>query len=211
MKKNIACPCGSHFSINYDEEVDLDKNPEILENILKGVFMSYNCSACSKKHKPEFKITVIWNSKNLKMRVLPELERGEFYLQRSSQLRNKKEKDSFETIIGFPEMADRLAVIKDDLDPVVIEALKSYLLIKAAENYPKKKINAWYHCKGPQGIEFHLDGIRADEVAVMIVPQEIYDNTDNDYKKKPKKDPFPSLRVRSYLSVQNIMRPNMLK
>jgi hypothetical protein len=150
MKKNINCPCGNNFSINVEEEVDLDISPDSLEKILNGSFMSYNCPACRKKHKPEYKITLIWKSKNLKLEALPELERGEFY-------RNKKENTSVETVISFPEMFDRIAVLNDDLEPIIIETLKYYLLEKAEETYPDKDIKAWYHCKGTTGIELHLD------------------------------------------------------
>lgn len=204
MKKNINCPCGSNFSISYEEEIDLEQNLEYLEKILNGTFMSYDCSSCRKKHKPEYRIMVIWKSKNLKLEVLPEMERGEFY-------RRKNENVSFETVIGFPEMSDRLAVIKDDLEPIIIETLKSYLLAKAEENYPEKEINAWYHGKGPSGIEFHLDGIRQEEVAVMRIPDELYAKTLSDYRKHPKSEVFASLRVHSYLSVQNMLRPDALK
>jgi len=204
MKQEIACPCGNKFSIDIEEEIDLDLKPEYLDNIFSGTFMSYNCSFCQKRHKPEFRILIIWKSKKIKMEVLPELERGEFY-------RRKNENPPYETVIGFPEMADRLAVIKDNLEPIVIEALKSYLLAKADENYPDKEINAWYYGVNPEGIEFHLDGIREDEVAVMRVPPEIYKKTMHEYKKHPKNETFTSLRVRSYLSVQNILRSDALK
>jgi len=190
--------------MEYEEEVDIDNRKDSLENIFNGTFMSYNCSFCGKKHKPEFKISLVWKSKNYKLEVYPELERGEFY-------RNKKENSSFETVISFPEMADRLSVINDDLEPVVIETLKSFLLAKAAENYPDNDINVWYHNKGSNGIEFHLDGIRPDEVAVMRIPMDMYEKTLDDYRKRPKNDIFTSLRVRSYLSVQNILRPDVLK
>jgi len=204
MKQNINCLCGNIFSVDYDEEVDLDKSPSSLDSILNGTFMSFVCPACEKKHKPEFRIMIIWKSKNLALEVLPEIERGEFY-------RRKKENSHYETVISFPEMADRLAVIKDSLEPVIIEALKSYLLAKAEENYPEKDINVWYHGKGQAGIEFHLDGIRTEEVAVMRVPYDIYEKTKKDYQKHPKDELFVSLRVRSYLSVQNMLRPDALK
>jgi len=204
MKKNLNCLCGGNFSIDIDEEIDIDSNPEYLEKIFNGTFMSFVCPHCGKKHKPEHKLTVQWKSKKLKLEVLPELDRGEFYLR-------KKDTPDFETVIGFPEMADRLAVIKDDLEPVIIETLKSYLLAKAEENYPDNEINVWYHCKGSGGIEFHLDGIRADEVAVMRVPLDLYEKTREDYRKHPKNDNFTQLRVRSYLSIQNLMRPNIYK
>ena len=204
MKQNIKCLCGTNFQVEYEDEIDLDKTPDVLDKILNGSFMSYSCLYCNKKHKPEFRITILWKSKKTKMEVIPELDRGEFY-------RNKKDNIPYETIISFPEMSDRLAVIKDDLEPAVIEALKSFLLSKAAENYPDKDINAWYHCKGEDGIEFHLDGIRAAEVAVMRIPMETYDRTLDDFKKRPKNEMFASLRVRSYLSVQNMLRHDALK
>jgi len=204
MKTNINCLCGTNVQVEYDEEIDLDKNPEYLESIFKGTFMNYKCSFCGKIHKPEYKISIIWKSKNLNMEVLPELDRGEFY-------RNKKENQKGETIIGFPEMSDRLAIINDDLEPIAMEILKSFLLDKALENYPDKEINIWYSCKSQNGIEFHLDGIKKDEVAVMRIPMEVYGKTLDDYRKRPKNDIYSSLRVRSYLSVQNILRHDALK
>ena len=204
MKQNIGCPCSRNFQIEYEEELDLDKNPQAIEKICNGSFMSYDCPGCGKKHKPEYRIMISWKSKNTKIEVLPELERGAFYLK-------KNEKKSFETIIGYPEMSDRIAVIKDDLEPIAIETLKYYLLAKADESYPDREINAWYYCNGPDGIEFHLDGIRPDEVAVMRVPQQVYLSTCEDFRKNPKKEVFTSLRCRSYLSVQNMFRPDALK
>jgi hypothetical protein len=204
MKRNINCPCGKIFAVEAEEEIDLDDNPGILEKICNGTFMSFLCPECGKKHKPEYRIMLVWKSKNLKLEVLPELERGEFYMR-------KKEKVPFETIIGYPEMADRIAVIKDGLEPVVIETLKYYLLVKARENYPDKDINAWYYNKGTIGIEFHLDGIRRDEVAVMTVPHKVYEKTCQDWQKHPKNEIFTSLCCRSYISVLNIFRFEALK
>jgi len=204
MKQNINCPCNKIFQVEVQEEFDLDKEPEHLESISDGTFLSFKCPDCGKKHKPEYEITITWKSKNLKLEVLPELERGEFY-------RKKKDKKGGETIIGYPEMADRIAVIKDGLEPMVIETLKYYLLAKAEETYPNNDINAWYHCKVQDGIEFHLDGIREDEVAVMRVPLQVYEKTLADWKKHPKNDVFTSMRCRTYLSVQNMFRPDVYK
>ena len=204
MKQNITCPCGKIFSVQAGEEIDLDQNPEYLEKISGGSFMSFICPGCGKNHKPEYPVKLLWPSKKLKFEVLPELNRGEFY-------RRKKEEPGFETIIGYPELEDRLAIIRDGLEPTVIEALKYYLLLKAEETYPDREINAWYRGNGPGGIEFHLYGIKEDEVAVMRIPPELYDKTLEDYRKRPKKDIFTSLRIRSYLSVQNMLRPDIFK
>jgi len=204
MKRNIPCLCGTNIAIEYEEEIDIDTSPEILKKIFNGAFMNYKCDFCGKNHKPEFKITIIWSSKNLKMEVFPELDRGDFY-------RNKKEDASIETIIGFPEMADRLLVINDDLEPVVIETIKSYILAKAAEDYSDRDVNAWYNSKDSSCVEFHLSGIKYGETAVIKIPAQLYEKILDDYKKHPKSGIFPSLRVRSYLSVQNMLRDDALK
>jgi len=209
MKQKINCFCGNNFSIDIEEEIDLDLKPAFLKEILDGTFMSFICPACGKKHKPEYKIMVNWKSKNYRFEVMPEMERGEFY--RDKKRKASSDKNPLETIIGFPEMADRIAVIKDDLEPIVIETLKYYLLVKAEENFPDREINAWYYGSDDESIEFHLDGIKKDEVAVMKVPKQIYEKTLEDYKKHPKNEVFSSMRVRSYLSVQNIFRPDALK
>jgi len=204
MKINITCPCGNNIPFEYNEVIDLDSDPIILETIFNGTFMSVKCPSCFKNHKPELRITLNWKSKNYNLLVIPELERGDFYL-------NKKEAANTETVISFPEMAERLTVIKDKLEPVVIETIKSYILAKAEDNYPDIDINVWYYCIGPSGLEFHLDGIRQNEVAIMIITHEMYNNTLQEYKKQPKKSIFTSLRVRSYLSVQNLLRHDVLK
>ncbi|MCL2067188.1 MAG: CpXC domain-containing protein [Treponema sp.] len=204
MKKNIPCPCGKVFSAEYEEETDLDRNPEFIDKILDGTYINFTCPDCEKVHKPEYPVSLLWQSKKLNFEVLPEMDRGEFY-------RRKKANADFETIIGYQELADRIAVVRDGLEPVAIEALKYYLLIKAEETYPDLEISAWYQGNVSGGIEFHLYGITSDEVAVMRIPREVYEKTLEDYRKHPGKDIFASLRIRSYLSVQNITRPDFLK
>jgi hypothetical protein len=204
MKQKIPCPCDNTFSVDVPEEIDLDQDPKYLDEILDGSFMNFTCPSCGKKHKPEFPVTLQWPGRNLRFEILPELERGEFY-------RRKKDPPGTETLIGYPEMAERLAVIRDDLEPAAVEALKYYLLAKAEESYPDQEIGIWYQNKGPEHIEFHLHGIREGEVAVSRVPLSTYGRTLEDYKKHPRGEIYRALRCRSYLSVQNMLRPEELK
>jgi hypothetical protein len=212
MKQKITCPCGNGFSVDYEEEIDLDKRPEYVDEIMNGSFMNYLCPSCGKKHKPEFPIFVLWPAKNIRLEVFPELDRGEFYRRKKTPKEYAgKSGPPTETVIGYPEMADRIAVIRDGLEPLVIEALKYYMLLKADEEFPDQEIDIWYDGKGPDTIEFHIHGLRADEVAVSRVPLGVYEKTLGDYKKKPKGELFSSLRTRSYLSIQNMLRPEELK
>ena len=204
MKRDITCPCGRGFAVEAEEEIDLDQSPEYIEQITGGSFMSFTCPGCGKNHKPEFPVTLSWPSKNLKIEALPELDRGEFY-------RRKKDPPGAETLIGYPELADRIAVIRDGLEPAAVETLKYYLLLKAEEHYPDQEISVWYQGKGPDSVELHLRGLRDGEVAVTKIPLAVYEKTLKDFTQRPKSELFTSLRTRSYLSVQNTLRPDALK
>jgi hypothetical protein len=204
MKQKIPCLCDNTFSVEVPGEIDLDQRPEYLDEIMDGSFMNFTCPSCGKKHKPEFPVTLLWPSRKLRLEALPELDRGEYY-------RRKKDPPGTETVIGYPEMADRLAVVRDGLDPAAVEAVKYYLLLKAEETYPDEEISIWYQNRGPESIEFHLHGIRKGEVAVSRVPLSVYEKTFEDYKKHPKGEIYSALRFRTYLSIQNMIRPEELK
>ncbi|MDR1211584.1 MAG: CpXC domain-containing protein [Spirochaetaceae bacterium] len=203
MKRKITCICETVFDIEVPESADLDKTPGTLDEILDGTFLSYTCPGCGKVHKPEFPITIAWPSKSLSLEALPETERGAYY-------RRKKDAGGSSVVISFPELADRLAVIRDGLEPVVIEALKYYMLSKAQQNYPDREISMWYQKKEAGYLEFHLLGIREGEVAVSRIPLDLYEKNLADYKKSPRSELFSSLKVRNYVSVQNLMRPEEL-
>jgi hypothetical protein len=204
VKQKLSCPCGSVFTVNFDEEMDIDANPSLFTQIMDGSFLNFTCANCGKKHKPEFPFFLSWPLKKIRFEVLPELDRGEY-------ARRKKDPAHTETIIGYHELADRLAVLNDELEPVVIEALKYYLLVRAEETYPELKISAWYHKveKDSEGknacIEFHLHGIKPDEIAVSRIPWDLYQKNLDEYRKKPRSELFSSLKRRTYLSVNNMV------
>jgi hypothetical protein len=114
-------------------------------------------------------------------------------------------------VIGYPELAERLSVYRDGLEPAAVEAVKYYLLLKAEENYPDGEISVRYQGKGPGGLEFHLHGLREGEVAVSRLPAGIYEKALEDYRRRPRGEIFSALRFRSYLSIQNMIRPEELK
>ncbi|MDR2757892.1 MAG: CpXC domain-containing protein [Spirochaetaceae bacterium] len=204
MKHKIPCFCDNTFSVEVPDEIDLDIQDEYINKIMDGSFMNFFCTNCGKKHKPEFPITILWPSRNLRLEVIPELDRGEFY-------RRKKDQEQKETVIGYPELSDRIAVYRDRLEPAVIEALKYYLFLKAEETNPDMEISIWYQNKGPDSLEFHIHGLKTDEIAVTRLPLDLYEKTNRDYKANPRGELFSSLRWRSYLSIQNMLRPEELK
>jgi hypothetical protein len=216
MTSKIPCLCDAVFEVEVPEEINLDTDSSHLDEIRSGRFFNFSCPSCGKKHKPEFPLTILWPSKKLRFEVLPELERGEFY--RRGKKAEQKGQDAFETIIGYPEMADRLTVIYDGFEPAPVEAIKYYLQLKAEEQYPDEEIEIWYFgcSKGGDALgiedflEFHIHGIKENEVAVMKVPLSLYQKTLHDYSANPKKEIFSDLRVKTYLSVKNTTRRETL-
>jgi hypothetical protein len=223
MKRKIPCLCDKVFEVEVPEEINLDTDPAYLDEIKNGSFFNFSCPACGKKHKPEFPLSIRWPSKKLCFEVLPELERGGFYKRKKNAEQKKptrqKKIEAAQTIIGYPEMADRLTVIHDGFEPAPIEAVKYYLLLKAEEQYPDEEIEVWYFGFSRGGVhgledargiedylEFHIHGIKENEVAVMKVPISLYEKTLHDYRSNPKKEIFSILRVQTYLSVKNTMR-----
>ena len=212
MKRKITCFCENAFDVDIPDEIDLDTGT-YLEEIQNGNFLNYSCPSCGKKHKPEFQIMLVWPSKKTRYEIFPEMDRGEFYRRKKQP--GGKDAYKLETIIGYPEMADRLAVIRDGLEPAAIEAIKYFLYVKAEEQYPDDELDIWYYSRqgdsNPDSLEFHIHGIRENEVAVMKIPLSLYQKTLEDYKNNSKPELFGDLRVKSYLSVKNTMRPEQFR
>ena len=219
MTQKIPCFCDNSFAVEVPSEIDLDSSPGYINEILDGSFLNFTCPGCGKKHKPEFPIKILWPSKKIWFDVCVETDRGEFYRQKKEAPKRgllKKDPSDLtkETIIGYPELAERILVYRDSLEPMVIETIKYFLYLKAEENYTNEEIIVWYSgfAQGPaKSLEFHIHGIKEGEVAVMKVPFSLYEKNLEDFRKHPKAEIFASLRVRSYLSVKNMMRPRGLK
>ena len=215
MKRKIPCVCENSFEVEIPEEIDLDTNKEYLDEISNGNFLNFTCASCGKNLKPEFPISILWPSRKLQFEVLPELNRGEFY--RTKKTPGKKTAYTVQIIIGYPELADRIAVIRDGFEPVPIEAIKYLLQVKAEEQYPDDEPAVWYFGstsalgESDGSIEFHIHGIKDSQVAVMKVPMSLYQKTLSDYKDNPKKEIFNILKFSDYISVKNTMRHEATK
>ena len=209
MTRKIPCFCDNTFSVEVPEQINLDADPHFLQEIQDGSFMNYTCTSCGKVHKPEFPITILWPSKNAFLEIIPEIERLAFY-RRKPEKRQKGGRPTNSTLIGYPEMAERLLVIQDDLEPMAVEALKYYLMLKAQENSPEGEISVWYRSMKEGALEFHIQGLKEGSIAVMKIPLALYTKTLQDYTREPKGELYTSLRFENYCSIQNMMRPTEL-
>jgi len=200
MTHRITCKCEHVFDADIPELVDFDAEPAQLKALFDGSFMAVTCPSCDYVIKGEFPMVLRWPSRGISLDVLTEFDRGAFY-------RGERKAAADETVIGFAEAADRLLAIRDGLDPLAVETLKFYLLRKAEESAPEAEASVWYQGLEGDSLLFHLMGLRPEEVAISRVPRAIYERTLADSKAAPQEEPFASLRFKSYLSIQNLLRP----
>ena len=196
----LTCNCDHTFEADLNDLVNLDEEPQQLIALASGNFMSAICPACATILKPEFPLTLVWPSHRIEYFVIPEWDSVE------PENSGTYPKD-IEILVGYPELADRIAVIQANLDPVAVEALKYYLLLKASEAAPDASAIVWFHSRTDEYLEFHLHGLREGEAAITRIPSSVYDRTLADYSAHPDSEPFISLRKGSYLSVRNLMEP----
>ncbi|GAB1481237.1 hypothetical protein MASR2M78_00520 [Treponema sp.] len=197
--KKISCSCNHVFEADLRDLIDIDQDTAELEKLAAGTFMTFTCPSCGTTVKPEYPIRVIWPSHNFDASVIPELDRGSF---ERGELRIENS-----LLVGYLELSDRIAVLKAKLEPIAIEALKYYLLLKADEAKPDAEVSAWFQNYSGDSIEFHLHGLRANEVAVSRIPYSLYERTLADFHADENAEPFVSLRKGPYLSVQNLLKP----
>lgn len=197
----ITCRCQESFDFEPPPKVDLDAEPGRAEELSKGTFLAARCPFCGFLLKPEFPVEVAWPSRGLVLRVVPASEGPEFRARAASEPREPT------AVVGYAELADRVAVAAAGLEPAVVEALKYLLLRKAEEAAPDADASVWFASASAEGIEFHIHGIREGEVAVSRVPRTVYGKMLDEYRLEPTAEPYASMTVGPYLSIQNLLEP----
>ena len=211
--QKITCKCDCSFDVEYEKTIDLDVRPAITEEIKKGAFLSFTCPSCRSKVNVELETEFVWKSKKTTLLFVSEKKRMECLAFCAGAVRidaenNKKVKTEFlkkgqTPVIGYPELADRIAVLDSGLDPEIIEAVKFFLLDNG-KDIKGKRIQILFEKLEGEAIEFHVHGLREKEVAVMRVPLSLYQSVEADRKAKKQKEVFQALWLGPYLSYKNI-------
>lgn len=197
--RKITCHCDQTFSVDLPETVNLDENPGIIGDIADGSFLTCICPSCKTELHTDLETDILWPSKRVNLRLIPGIDRFSFLSGK------KTAPDGFQVVIGYPELADRVAVLNAGLDPLAVEALKYRLLEKASET-PTENEPAVYFEKMTDGgaLEFHIHGLKKDEIAVSAVPFSVYEKIQAMIAADPDNELFTALKNGSYISVQNV-------
>lgn len=198
--RRLTCPCEHEFDADIPEVVNLDRSPEIIGQIASGSFLTCACPSCGNVLHLDIGTKIEWPSKNIVLVLVPEIERLSLMSGKTKQTGN----ESF--VVGYAELADRVAVLEAGLDPLSVEFLKYRLLEKARESNPSLFPLLYFERKTEnQDLEFHIHGIRDGEVAVSVVPFRVYAMVHDDAVKHPDRDDCKALVNGGYVSVRNIL------
>lgn len=211
--QKITCKCDCAFDIDYEQTIDLDARPAVVDEIKKGSFLSFRCPSCQSKVNVELETVFTWKSKHTELLFVPEKRRMEYLAFCAGAVRidaesNKKIKTELVKkgqvpVIGYPELADRIAVLEADLEPELIEAVKFFIL-DSGKDIKGKRIQILFEQQSGEVLEFHVHGLREHEVAVMRVPISLYESVQKDRHAGRKKEVFQALKLGPYLSYKNI-------
>lgn len=195
--RSVTCMCETTFEADLADEVDLDARTGGLQDLLTGDFFSVTCPNCGTVLKPELRVRVVSASRSLRADVLPETDRLAYYLG------SVEIKAGDEVLIGFAELFERARILADKLDPESVEIVKYYLRLKAEDSAPDNaEIQVRYHDKGNGRLNFHILGLKQDEVAILPVEEARYERILGEKAKTLKTEPFARIFRGPYRSLR---------
>ncbi len=204
MKVKVPCTCYAPVDFEYEEVVDLEKNPEAANQIMAGSFMEVQCPKCGKVLHPEFPFIIKHEGKKIDIQFLPERMRDD-YLRGLSKYCFKKEG---RIVIGFQELAEKLKIINEGIDDRVTEVIKYYMVSKIeADQKPKDEIRAFFECTDKDGnLVFLVQGLNDHEAAQLTIPKSFYEVCKIKTLAYKNSEPFSLFLTPPYISLLRISR-----
>ncbi len=199
MKRKLVCFCEHEFESEVADSVDLEKQPEARRAILDGDFQTIQCPGCGKALKPEFPVMVREPGRTLFF--VPELDRSAYYRGKLPYPVGEVDR----VAIGYDELVEKLRIEEAGLDDRVVEVLKYYLLQKVLEHYEgEAEVRLLFSGLEPEGLVFHLHGLRDKEVGVLKVSRQMADKAAQQLKEKLREEPFDQILAGPYVSVNKL-------
>jgi hypothetical protein len=206
-KRSITCFCEHVFESEIPDAVDLIAQPSILDDVVRGDFMTVSCPLCGKRLSPEFPCRFSGVSGDRDVFFIPELDRV-------SYLRGKLSYDPgkpWRIAIGFTELAEKLNLISRGLDDRVIETMKYYLLTRSSDREGMASaedgegdVTVIFAGEEHGKLLFHISGLRKGEIAVAKLGRDLYSKIEADIEKRASEDPFKEFCSGPYVSVRRI-------
>lgn len=200
--REITCLCENIFKAEIPTEYDCQAEPQTISCILDGSFLNVNCPLCKKRLKLEFNVHIFDHAKGWDIELIPELERNE-YLRKLTNIdqHNKKR-----VVIGYRELLEKVKCLQDNLDDQAVEYLKYHILsqIMAKTDNEEIDIRIFYFETKEGELHFHIEGLKQDEIALLKLPQSIYQKAIKDWPQHIQEEPFKDFLYPPYVSINRL-------
>ncbi len=198
VSRRIACFCENSFDAQIPDSADLGQEPEVEQLIERGDFMAVSCPKCGKRLTPEFPVRLsLADGRELFM--IPEKDMNGY-------VRGKLEYqvgNPFRVVVGFPEMAEKLKILRAGLDDRIIEIMKYYLLTGSAEPADEARTLTLRYKGEEEGRHvFHVLGLKEGEVGIARLGSDIYRKIAADVEKRVEEEPFRDFCAPPWVSVR---------
>lgn len=196
--REIACICDKPFEAEIPDEVDLSVDSGQIGRILSGEFLVLSCPNCGKRLAPEFPIRFVHPASGSDFLMIPEEDRSDFYRGQYAI------PEGFQCVIGYPELVERLRVLRDGLDLRAVEALKFALQAKAEESAPDADPLVSYHDTEGGDLTFLVSGMVEGKVGKVKAPRAQYDRVLADMAKLLGTEPYATFLKPPYICVKRL-------
>ncbi len=196
--KQATCRCEMVVDIDASDSIDLDSDNTTLSGLSEGKSPSAICPRCGAVVRAELPLHVVSASRGLDILVLSELERLSVYRGKTPDT------GSSEILLGYQELFERARILRDGLDPKVLETLKYLLQGKAEEAEPDAEITILYNGSSNGTLEFHVLGMKSGQTGVIKLQAATYTRSAQELKATEAKEPYASIFSGRYKSIKKL-------
>jgi hypothetical protein len=199
--RHIACFCETTFDAELPSRADMSEDPEIEQLILDGSFMSVTCPGCGRRLSPEYPFRLTGVRGVGEIFLVPEADRRAY-------LRGKLEYETGSPgriVVGFPELVEKVLIASLGLDDRVIEMMKYYLLTGSkpeGTGAQDADVGILYRGREAGRHVFNIIGMKAGEVGVARLAEELYARIAANVDVRVQEDPFPDFCTPPWVSLR---------
>ena len=191
----ITCKCENSVEVQHPETYDLSGQPEVVDEVLSGRFLTLECPHCGAKLKPELQVVFIDPKQGLDLMLIPEKERGRYLLNPDLYKNHER------VVIGYAELVEKIRGYRAGLDDRTIEIIKYYLYRKSGGD---SSVTVRFGGMENHELLFEIHGMRDDEVGIARISQAFYDKMEHELPEKETEEPFCTILAPPYVSLSKV-------
>ena len=194
--RTVHCNCGNEIEADIPETYDVEKNPGLLEGIVRGDFLTLRCDQCGTLLKLELPVRITSSSHDMDLYYLPDSKREQFLGDTEDFPEAKR------IVFGYPELVEKALTALHGLDDRVIEILKYFYLRK---NPNAENITIYLDEVQETSLLFRIHGLKKDEVGIAKIDRAFYNKIGEELDAIVEKEDLTEVIEPPYVSIKKVV------